>query len=361
MIYFKSKYGIQEIQIRNVAEGEALAARDRNFLEFQVGGPHNIVVSLRNNTADEAATRDKIHLFCNVTSRFEPNPRIRSMFESLVEKRLPENSSIPAESRDTYIDDSGALKAIPPLRFLPDNIQEFVGQVVGEHGETANRTVDVLRWRAARLGPLNPISSSVFYWSLDEKNWHSFPSRVQTTFNIGPAAVPISTQLRSEIQALINLEADEPLAHELFREAWAQLGSPNLRSALIIGVAALEVGVKEFVSALVPQAAWLVLEIPSPPVDKMLEDYLPDLPTKCTFEGRVLSPPKEILQTLREAVHARNVESHRGGTKPLNRNKLTERLLAIRDVLWLLDYYRGHEWALEYVREETRAAMSGQQ
>src|SRR5215207_6584841 len=171
MIHFKSQYGIQELQIRNVAEGDALAAQDRNFLEFQVGGPHNIVVSLRNNTEDEAARRGGIHLFCHVTSRLEPNSRIRSIFESLVEKRLPGSSSIPPEARDTYIDDSGSLKHIPPddsgslkhippLRFLPDNLQQFVGQVGGAHWTTAERTVDVLRWRVAKFGLLNPISSS---------------------------------------------------------------------------------------------------------------------------------------------------------------------------------------------------------
>jgi hypothetical protein len=359
MIYFRSQYRIQELQIRVAAPSAALADHDHHYLEFQVGGPHNVVVSLRNNTEDKAARKAETYLFCYVTCCFEPNPKIRSIFESLVKEQLPSRSKIPPEAVDKYIDDSGALKDIPPLRFLPENIQQFVNQVCREHRTAAERAVDVLRWRAAQLGLLSPISSSRFYWSLDKENWHSFPIFTEASMEVRSFTVPLSTQIRSDMQALIDLKSAEPLGHELFREAWAQLNSPNLRSALVIGVAALEVGVKECVSALVPRAAWIVSEVPSPPVHKMLETYLPSLPAKCTFEGAVLSPPKAISDELRDAIRDRNEVSHRGRAKPLDRTKLKERLLAIRDVLWLLDYYQGHEWALDYVREKTLKMMQG--
>lgn len=36
---------------------------------------------------------------------------------------------------------------------------------------------------------------------------------------------------------------------------------------------------------------------------------------------------------------------------------LQESLAAIRDVLWLLDYYCGHAWAFDYLRPTTQAAL----
>src|SRR5205823_10386536 len=53
------------------------------------------------------------------------------------------------------------------------------------------------------------------------------------------------------------------------REAFRASG----RSALVIGGAAVEVATKECVSALAPDADWLVLELQTPPVPRMLREY----------------------------------------------------------------------------------------
>jgi hypothetical protein len=65
---------------------------------------------------------------------------------------------------------------------------------------------------------------------------------------------------------LVTSSQREPVAHELWREAW-NLRHTNPRSSLVIGVAAAEVGLKQLIAASVPDAASLVENIPSPPLD----------------------------------------------------------------------------------------------
>jgi hypothetical protein len=162
---------------------------------------------------------------------------------------------------------------------------------------------------------------------------------------------------RSNVLAnLLESGEEEPLCHELFREAWG-LRSSAPRSALLIGVSALEIGFKELVAKLVPDCEWLVENAPSPPVVRMLEEYLPKLPTRLKIKDKTLSPPKTILDELRKVIQARNKVTHTGGGDSMRGSRLKEALLAIEDVLWQLDYYSGHDWALKHMRSVTRQAL----
>jgi hypothetical protein len=80
-----------------------------------------------------------------------------------------------------------------------------------------------------------------------------------------------SEDLKS-LQELITSNIIAPLGHELFSEAWAQR-MVNRRSSLVIGIAAAESGFKEFVGKLLPQANWLIQNIQSPPLVKMLVEF----------------------------------------------------------------------------------------
>ena len=88
-----------------------------------------------------------------------------------------------------------------------------------------------------------------------------------------------------EIVRMVESGDQEPVAHQLLREAW-ELRSSNPRSALAIGIAAAEIGVKDLIASLVPNAQWLVMEMPSPPVVKILREYLPMLPVRGRFKDK---------------------------------------------------------------------------
>ena len=142
----------------------------------------------------------------------------------------------------------------------------------------------------------------------------------------------------------------EPLAHELHREAEGNENG-NFRSSLILAVAALETGVKEYVEDLVPSAAWLAFESPAPPLTKMLSDYLPTIASR--RHDRIPKPPARIRRLVQDAVEARNAAAHRGRPSPWTFDQQRELLLAVKDCLYVMDYYRGRDWALEHVSTET--------
>jgi hypothetical protein len=155
------------------------------------------------------------------------------------------------------------------------------------------------------------------------------------------------TEVSKEVVDLVNAGVEEPLGRQLFREAWAQKDS-RPRSALVIGVAAAEVGFKKLVGSLVPQAQWLVDEIQTPALSKMLRKYLPTLPVKARFTSKSIRPPKELLSQLENAVERRNKLVH-AGEPPPRLDELEDILRAVNDFLWICDLYQGHTWAGKHV------------
>ena len=156
------------------------------------------------------------------------------------------------------------------------------------------------------------------------------------------------------VAELVTSSEREPVAHELWREAW-NLRHPNPRSSLVIGVAAAEVGLKQLIAALVPRAKSLVENIPSPPLDTMIRKVLPDLPVRAEVEPN-RRVPRHLRSAIAAAVEDRNRVVHLGATP---RSDLRETLLAIREFLYMLDMYSGHLWAESLLTEKTRSALVG--
>jgi len=111
---------------------------------------------------------------------------------------------------------------------------------------------------------------------------------------------------------------------------------------------------KQLIAALVPDARWLVEELPSPPLSTMVKDYLKELPIRADVPPARRSP-KHLRRLLHDAVEARNQVVHRGTTPAVS---LRETLTGIREFLYLLDFYCGHSWAIERLSVETRAALA---
>jgi hypothetical protein len=155
---------------------------------------------------------------------------------------------------------------------------------------------------------------------------------------------------------LVSAGEREPLGHQLFHEAWSQRRDLP-RSSLLIGVTAAEVGFKSLIGELVPHAEWLALHAPTPPLIEMLTDYLPKLPVKIRINNAAPFIPKTILDSLKKGIKLRNETAHAGkGVKP---DSLDEILRAVRDLLYLLDLYGGHSWALREISHATRELING--
>jgi hypothetical protein len=154
------------------------------------------------------------------------------------------------------------------------------------------------------------------------------------------------------MRRLVDAGEHEPLHQSLFREAVSLLES-NPRSALAIGATAAEVAVKTLVSRVAPQAAWLVQNLPSPPIVRILEEYMP-----------LILPPgspgfaPKLIKELKVAVLLRNELVHGAQRVDPDPARISSAFGAFRDVVWLCDYFAGTPWAANRVSQGTRAAMS---
>ena len=221
------------------------------------------------------------------------------------------------------------------------------------------RATSVFRWRRGLTGHPNPIATmrKPLSYSDDGHNWQMVPGAFRLKMDWGIPHQRMSEGIRSSVIDLVRAGKREPLGHELFQKAWKQR-TELPRSSLMIGMTAAEVGFKMFVADLVPHAEWLAMHAPTPPLVQMLTDYLPLLPVRQHINDYPVSVPKEILSILKKGVLLRNATTHAG--KSAGSDTLKEILLAVRDLLYLLDFYAGHAWALEAISQETKEAIKAE-
>jgi hypothetical protein len=172
-----------------------------------------------------------------------------------------------------------------------DPTTQFIDGVLGDLRAVMVSAVTLFRWRqGVSEGPPDPCHSLKACYSNDGSVWREVPLVRSVEIRFGMSTHAPEDQVSKEVIELANAGTEEPLGRQLFREAWAQKDS-RPRSALVIGVAAAEVGFKKLVGSLVPQAQWLVDEIQTPALSKMLRQYLPTLPVRARFENKSIRPP----------------------------------------------------------------------
>jgi hypothetical protein len=226
--------------------------------------------------------------------------------------------------------------------------------------DLANSTIAVFRWRSGLPEGVNgPFPRWREYLSLDAELWLEISTVRSFHFVMGLARpAKASAQIGNQVTELVSSGTEEALGRQLFREAWYQRVA-HPRSALVIGVAAAEVGLKKLIGTLVPQAQWLVEEIQTPSFSKISRKYLPSLPVRAKLTGKKLSPPNILLNSLEKAVECRNKVAHAGAAPP-EREDLETMLRAVNDFLWICDLYVGHGWAAEYISHQTRTAWQNE-
>jgi hypothetical protein len=286
-------------------------------------------------------------LHCDVTTEVEPNSKVRSDFEKLAEDRLPRGAKPPKDlSIKPYIDPDGRIEPghVAPLHLTPTGFQDFCNGLSGELSSAARDAVGVLRWRSRSLGPPRPFSSRGMQWSFDGELWHGLP-RTTSAELMSDDRLELTESGAQDLQRLLDERRTEPTGHDLFREASSQRSS-NHRGSLLLGVAALEVGVKEYIVACEPNSEAEVMGQESPPVVDMLEERLPALDPP-GGAPRLQRFDKDTIEALRVGVQIRNSLAHRGAEVPSHR--LRPFLRAVRNVLWTLDAQLDEDWASAYV------------
>jgi hypothetical protein len=109
---------------------------------------------------------------------------------------------------------------------------------------------------------------------------------------------------------------------------------------LLIAMSALEIGLKHHIAAIIPATTWLLEELPAPPSNRLLAEYLPLLHSA---GGSFFTT--EQIALVKKGIAQRNKVTHAGGGV-VSADFLERLLELIRTVLRTLDALAGHEWAL---------------
>lgn len=254
----------------------------------------------------------------NVIVRFEgvADPRIAELLEEWRAHRWP-------QQKDDH-----------------DLLADFFDKYRALSWSRAARVIQTLRWRCGVVGPLHPASTYGTFCSVDGTEWHPFPPEKPGAATIRVVLQRDASIIVREVVELATQEVRWPIGYEMLAEALGHHFSP--RSAIVIGVGALEVAVKEFISFHVPKAAWLTANSPSPPITKIIKEYLP------TLIKRHPCPPRSTLSILHKAIELRNKIAHRGEETP-DREEASAILDAVKDTIWLLEYCKGFDRAWEFI------------
>ncbi|MCQ8127386.1 hypothetical protein [Methylomonas rivi] len=343
-MHFKLEYTVREFNLQK-----------EDVFQFDVQGIHPVHVELRAPSEEEQKIgHNSQHAFCTAQVEIEASPKNEKVFEKIENNSIIENED---EWRQKYKNQKDQEIVLPSINEFPNHFRSYLDLINDELSSACRLVVNAVRWRTNTLGPHNPISTRGLFWSRDKEFWHPAPSSLSLRLLIHSSGVYISEDAEADVKEIIISDTQEPVHHELFREAWEQRNG-NARSSLITGLSALEVAIKTTISTLIPNTSWLVENIPSPPVSRLLIEYVPKLPAMNTVDGKVLPPPRSIMALIKKAVTIRNQITHIGG-KPPDYETLDQILEAIQDTLWLLDYYSGHSWAYNHISESTKHEIKG--
>ncbi len=320
-------------------------------ITYTYGGVHSIKVLLKQvpkKISSEKQRDDKS--ICMAWGRFKLSKKIKQYFINISNNKLPNEM---ADNLDVLNYLKGTAKTVEKvhIKYFPQPFQTFALNVRSELHDIIKRTVDIFMWRCGIPNNHNPLFNGGMSFSLDGKKWDIMPPGMKVHFkleSISPPPKLISLTLKK----LINSSHSQPLGHQLLREAQF-LQDTNPRISIVVAISALEIAVKECIAKLNPSSKWLVENLPSPGIRKLINEYIPKLLPK-TDIGKAFPLPKSLDDTIRKGVYIRNQVVHLGQQAP-KRESIDKILSAVQDVIWLLDVCSGHDWALEYVTKNTTA------
>jgi len=276
--------------------------------------------------------------------------------------RVADDISLPYKPKvEILIDANGKYKndAHPSRYLCPSDIFELIELAESELASKTDNFLKLLRWRQGIDAPGEIIAYRSLYWKVGAGEFLLAPEKRNPSHK---SVIPGMFGIHWDDEDPINLQGlwtkndiAEPLGHTLVREAAAiALDSP--RSAILIMTAALETAVKMHISCIAPDTDWLIEEIPSPPIFKILRDYIPLIHSRRGKELDFWDKVKPFTKKVQKLIELRNKVAHTGKL-PENSGSIYDDLKLVSDLLYLLDVLTGHDWAKSHVSHEFRRAL----
>ncbi len=238
---------------------------------------------------------------CSVTATGNESEQVRQEFERLFDDgvlmpRWGGHSEVDFDltGEDELVQRRQALVDQLPTCYRSE-IDKRHDQLLSVAGAVAN----TVAWRCAATSRPEVVETG-FWGKRNSQHKHQVRLYLQGFFGFTPETEPplhTSPEIRRDVaEFLRSSQQVAPVGHELIREAW-DLRVRSARGALVLGVAALEAGVKQFVQELVPDTSWLLENLPSPPMEKILKTYLPSISGRGTGAQPLPPPPSRMTNT----------------------------------------------------------------
>lgn len=349
-MYLKTQVEVKDIKL----SGNPAQPMERQSINFPFGEVFIELFDIENNHSNEY--RGSFRL-TSVTQLLVPNS-VQEMMVAYCDGKQPKPN---CKARAIAISDLSMHDApTPPLSIYPIKLDKFLTEQVDIATDKLKSFVSTLRWRFNIDTNINPCSKISSYCSHKEnEGWRSINNLAVKVKNKRGDAIPIMSATSPDTLGLYFTEDGEPTGHELLREA-KELSNISVRASLIMGIAAVEVRLKDLISARSPSSEWLIKSIPSPPVMTIISKYLPELFTQ---DYSIVDAIKKFKKTkhyrnLDKQIKNRNATSHSGAKGP-QQNIIDELLESVEQFLWFCDFLSGFEWAEEYFDDEIIECFAG--
>ncbi len=245
----------------------------------------------------------------------------------------------------------------PAFKLYPKDLQDLCLAARKKLRSDIDRFISLLCWRQNIGASHDPVQYDFLYWKVSGEIYRAISEPYVDVSSTFTAGIQWNSEREADFAEVWELEnSNELLGHQLLREA-VNLGRSSSRSGLLMLATALEVGVKSHISRIVPDTSWLMEKIPSPPVHKMLRDYVPSIHKARGTDVDFWQKLRRTLNSVQELVEIRNRVAHSGkvdvGTVDLEKYTAT-----VSDVLYILDVLEGHDWAKHHVSNKLRNELA---
>lgn len=194
-------------------------------------------------------------------------------------------------------------------RELPTELQIKLSEVTSDMTRATRKVLYLIKYcfNCVRLNE-NLFAVKNAYWSIDKSEWKSIPRRLSITIDTYNS-IGLDENTTKTIQEYIDNDFEPFLALRHLHRAREE---SNPRYKWIDATIAAELAIKEFLIKFEPSLKTLLLEVPSPPLDKMygsiLESYtnersprLKELKKGAEIRNKLIHRPEDIHIDRRQA------------------------------------------------------------
>lgn len=296
--------------------------------------------------------KTKFHVTLKVQAEPEDIEFVRALRQKRITAHPSLNYTLPLVRADkVVIDADGRVGEFGfRRRWLPTRLYNLLCKSESELLTEADRFLGALRWveGLSNVPTIAELNTWIGWRPIRTKQFHHVPIQNEATSGNGVPTLRKNIDLRKRLETVWSPSVGiEPLGHSLLHEA-QRASERDPRAALLMCASALEAGLKEHISERVPEAEWMVLNMPSPPMHKILKQYLPQLYPN--VNGLQWSDWKNQFSDIQKLIETRNLLAHKGSFA--EEVPLDAYIVATRNVLILCDFLRGNEWAADHMTND---------